>query len=167
MPKALRRRYGYMAFNRETFKDRIEEYLRGAVIEFYKGRIATKNSRSGRSVFWTRNETRWVEHWTTEVRMLIDRFGATIGDHDIRGFKDRRKAIAEVIERLKSKDDGFRRRALSIVQKDFGRDMLLHADDTDSTAFWAEVDASIDACIKDGFMREPTTQTRRGRGRKS
>lgn len=107
MPKALRRRYGYMAFNRETFKDRIEEYLRGAVIEFYKGRIATKNSRSGRSVFWTRNETRWVEHWTTEVRMLIDRFGATIGDHDIRGFKDRRKAIAEVIERLKSKDDGF------------------------------------------------------------
>ncbi|MBI2372374.1 MAG: hypothetical protein HYV07_00105 [Deltaproteobacteria bacterium] len=47
-----------MAWNREAFKNRVEEHLGGALLEFYKAQLAEKNG-----------QTKWVRHWRSEVRV--------------------------------------------------------------------------------------------------
>lgn len=130
----LERRYGHMAYNRETFKDRVEEYIGGAWLEFYKARLATKNGK-----------TKWVDHWMSEVRSLLTRFQFLIIDHEIRGFKNRRKAIAQVILLMQKKDPNYRRGATSIVKKDFAITRLrFDLDATDRDEFWGLVQLAID-----------------------
>ena len=50
-----------MAFDRDTYKNRLGEYIGGAYLEFYKARLASKNGFA-----------QWVEHWMTEVKRLLD-----------------------------------------------------------------------------------------------
>lgn len=75
-----------MAYNRSTFKDKVEEHISGALLEFYKATLAQKAGQS-----------KWVTHWTSEVRTPLDRNLVAVMRHEIKGFKDRRKAVAEVI----------------------------------------------------------------------
>lgn len=135
-----------MAYNRETFKDKVEEHVGGAYLEFYKATLAKKIGQS-----------QWVQHWTTEVRNLLDRNLVTVIKHEVRGFKDRRKALVEVIVGLKAKDESYRRSAEHVVKRDYKLTKLpSKLDDKDTEAFWAHVDAAIEA----GFAGETETTSK-------
>lgn len=75
-----------MAYPRSVFKDKLEEYLGGALGEFYKAECAKANGL-----------TKWVAHWTTEANRLLSFVATQVYLHPIRGFKDRRKALAEAL----------------------------------------------------------------------
>src|SRR5262245_32991609 len=97
-----------MAYDRNAFKNKLEEYIGGAYLEFYKARLASKNAH-----------TKWVQHWLTEVRQLLDRSLVAAMLHEIRGFKDRRKVFEQVRTTMKAKDAGYRAAATNIVLRDF------------------------------------------------
>ena len=69
-----------MAYRRSDFKNKVESPLTGAIVEFYKARLARKNG-----------QTRWVEPWLSEVRRLVGTDLVAELLHPIRGFTDRRK----------------------------------------------------------------------------
>lgn len=124
-----------MAYDRQTFKNKAEEHIGGALLEFYKAALAKKNGQS-----------KWVRHWTTEVRNLIDRSLFATIKHSIRGFKDRKKALYEVISYVRSIDTSYRRSAEHIVLKDFGlKSLKIFLDDSDTEAFWKLVHEAIEA----------------------
>lgn len=123
-----------MAYNRETFKDKVEEHVGGAWIEFYKARLAQKNG-----------QTEWVQHWMTEVNTLLNRNLVAVLKHSVRGFKDLRKAIDEVIAHMKSKDMGYRRSAEMIVKRDYKLTKLKQElTDQDSEDFWQLVESAVE-----------------------
>jgi len=124
-----------MAYNREAFKDKVEEHVGGAWLEFYKATLATRIGQK-----------QWVTHWNTEVRNLLDRNLVSVLRHEIRGFKDRRKALEEVLAALKAKDAGYRRSAEYIIKRDYKLSKLkAEIDDKDSDAFWVRVDTAVEA----------------------
>ena len=126
-----------MAYDRQTFKDRVEEHVIGAYIEFYKARLAQKNGK-----------TKWVQHWMTEVRNLLDRALFATIKHDVRGFKDKRKAIDQVIASVRGKDDSFRRSAEFIIKRDFQVTKLpVHLDQHDYDTFWSRVESTVEAAL--------------------
>lgn len=96
-----------MAYSRQQFKDRVEEKVGGALLEFYKAECATANGF-----------TRWVEHWRNEATRLLGELQIVLL-HEVRGFRDRRKALAEVLRYLESKDASYRRIAEHAVTRDF------------------------------------------------
>lgn len=119
-----------MAYNRQTFKDKAEEHIGGALLEFYKAQLAEKNGH-----------TKWVRHWRSEVRTLLERTLVTALLHEVKGFKDRRKALDEVIAHIKSKDIGYRVAAENQVVRDFKvKRVRFCLDETDTDAFWVLVD---------------------------
>ena len=123
-----------MAYDRETFKNRVQEFIGGAYLEFYKATLAKKNIL----------HPEWIEHWEKEVRGLLDRGLVNVIKHDVRGFKDKRKALTEVIARLKAKDMSYRASAEHVIKKDYELQKLkLHLDDEDTAAFWKRVDDAI------------------------
>lgn len=129
-----------MAYRREDFKNKVEEHLGGALLEFYKARLAQKNG-----------ETKWVTHWNTEVRNLVERSFVAALLHRIRGFSDRRRALNEVIASMKEDDASYRRAGTSIVKQDFGLTKLKKPlDDTDTEAFWTMVEAATATALGDG-----------------
>jgi hypothetical protein len=131
--KALRRRYGHMAYNRETFKDKVEEYISGAWLEFYKARLATKNG-----------QTKWTMHWQSEVRSLLGRLEFVVIGHTVRGFSDRRRAIDQVVDVLGARDAQVRRVAEGIIKKDFNLKRLrVPLTDADRDDFWALVETAV------------------------
>jgi hypothetical protein len=126
-----------MAYRREDFKNKVEEHLGGALLEFYKARLASKNG-----------ETTWVAHWNTEVRNLVERSFVAALLHRIRGFSDRRRALAEVIASMREDDPSYRRAATSIVKRDFGLAKLKKAlDDADTEAYWGMVDRAAESVL--------------------
>jgi PAS domain-containing protein len=126
-----------MAYRREDFKDKVEEHLGGALLEFYKARLARKNG-----------ETKWVVHWNTEVRNLVERSFVAALLHRIRGFSDRRRALNEVIASMREDDASYRRAAANIVKRDFGLTKLkVGLTDADTDGFWALVDAAAESVL--------------------
>lgn len=123
-----------MAYSRNAFKNKLEEHIGGAYLEFYKARLAQKNG-----------QTKWVEHWNTEVRQLLDRNLVAAMLHEIRGFKDRRKAYDEVRVALKVKDAGYRKAAESTVLNDYGlRKVRVPLDARDTADFWLLVERAAE-----------------------
>jgi len=128
-----------MAHNRNNFKNKVGEYIGGALIEFYKAQLATKNG-----------QFKYVSHWMSEVDSLLKRSLFVLMKHPIRGFKNRRKAVEEMINYLKSKDKSYRRGAEHIIKKDFGlTNLKSNIDDTDTHAFWEVVYDVIDNALTD------------------
>lgn len=126
-----------MAYDRQTFKDKVEEHVGGALLEFYKATLARKNG-----------QTRWVQHWMTEVHTLLDHNLVLVIHHDVRGFKDLRKALNEVVARLKVKDGGYRVTAEHQVKRDFALKRLkAELDNADTATFWERVDAAVEAAF--------------------
>jgi len=126
-----------MSYRREDFKNKVEEHLGGALLEHYKARLARKNG-----------QTKWVVHWNTEVRNLVERAFVAALLHRVRGFTDRRRALNEVIASLKEDDASYRRAATSIVKRDFGLTKVkapLADDDTD--AFWTLVETAAESAL--------------------
>jgi len=127
-----------MAYNRNTFKDKVEEHVSGAWIEFYKASLAKKVG-----------QTKWVNHWTTEVNTLLRQNLASVIIHDIRGFRDRKKALDEVFFSMRRKDQSYRHIAENIVKKDYNISKLKeHLTDQDTDAFWQLVEDSVRVALK-------------------
>jgi hypothetical protein len=116
-----------MAYPREMFKDRFEEKVGGALFEHYKAECAAANGL-----------TRWVEHWRREVERLLGECQIVLL-HGIRGFTDRRKAIAEVLRYVQKKDPAYRRAAAATVAKDFKVKKLKHGVPEAATAAFYEM----------------------------
>lgn len=126
-----------MAYDRQTFKDKVEEHIGGALLEYYKATLATKNG-----------QTRWVQHWLTEVHTLLDHNLVLVLHHDLRGFKDIRKALTEVTTRLKAKDRGYQVTAEHQILRDFGlKHLKTSLEDTDQEVFWQRVDAAVETAF--------------------
>lgn len=127
-----------MAYGRKEFKNKAEEHLTGALLEFYKARLARKAG-----------ETKWVEHWETEVTRLIERALTAVLLHPIRGFRERRKALAESIDSLRMSDVSFRRAAMNIVKRDFKLTKVKAVlEDRDREEFWARVARVVDDVLE-------------------
>jgi len=125
-----------MAYNRETFKDKVEEHVSGALLEFYKATLATKMG--------IKND-HWIDHWFKEVAGLLDRNLVAVLRHGVRGFKDREKALNEVIAELKSKEMGYRKSAVLVIKKDYKlKDLGVEIEDKDAAAFWKRVEAAVE-----------------------
>jgi|SRR5580700_8565806 hypothetical protein len=121
-----------MAYAREDFKNKVEEHLSGALLEFYKARLAQKNG-----------QIRWVDHWMGEVARLLELSLVAALLHPVRGFRDRRKALDEAIVELKAIDAGYRRTAENVIKRDYKIAKLRrHLDDEDTTAFWETVETA-------------------------
>lgn len=126
-----------MAYNRETFKNRLGEYLSGALGEFYKSRLAEKNGH-----------TKWVQHWRTESDRLIISFGYALA-YEIRGFKDRRKALNEVVTYLQSRDSSYRRMATGQILRDYKITRIAAPiDDEDTETFWVQALSHADFILE-------------------
>lgn len=127
-----------MAYPRREFKNKILSHLTGAIIEFYKATLAKKNG-----------QTRWVRHWMSEVKTLVETKLVAEILHPIRGFRDRRKAFVEAVAEIKASDSSFRRYAETTVKKDYKLTRLKVAlDDGDTAAFWARVDEVAERALE-------------------
>jgi predicted metal-dependent RNase len=123
-----------MAYDRDTFKDKVEEKVGGALLEHYKACLSRVN-----------RQTRWVEHWQREVDRLLDTELVVVLLHTIKEFKDRRKAAREVLRHLEAADVQYRRAAERVVKKDYSLKKLGGAIPDDMTAeFYTRVNGVID-----------------------
>lgn len=93
-----------MAYPRSGFKNKLEEYIGGALGEFYKAECAKANGLK-----------LWVDHWTQEARRLLMYMATQVYLHPIRGFTDRRKVLAEALAEMRRQDDGYRNYAMNQV----------------------------------------------------
>lgn len=124
-----------MAYRREEFKNKVEEHVSGALLEFYKAALAKKNI----------GLDPWIDHWLKEVHQLLDRNLVTALKHEIKGFKDRKKALDEVVGRLQAKDLSYRKSADLIIKKDFKLvDLSKKLDNKDTEEFWKRVEYAIE-----------------------
>lgn len=122
-----------MAYTRGVFKDKLEECLGGALGEFYKAECAKANGL-----------TKWVAHWTTESNRLLSYLATQVYFHPIRGFKDRRKALAEAVAEMRQVDASYRKYAMNMVVKDYAVKKLKYPVPDDSAErFYAMVEESI------------------------
>ena len=124
-----------MAYTRGVFKNKLEECLGGALGEFYKAECAKANGL-----------TKWVDHWLNEADTLLLFAATQVYLHSIRGFKDRRKALAEALAELQRVDMGYRNYAMNTVLRDFQAKKLRQPIPADATArFYALVEERIKA----------------------
>ncbi|HET6882398.1 MAG TPA: hypothetical protein VFI31_19690 [Pirellulales bacterium] len=122
-----------MAYTRSIFKNKLEEQLGGALGEFYKAECAKANGL-----------TKWVDHWANEANRLLSYLATQVYFHPIRGFKDRRKALAEAIAELRDVDSSYRTYAMNMVVKDYAIKKLKHAVPAEaSDRFYALVEEHI------------------------
>jgi hypothetical protein len=97
-----------MAYPRAVFKNKLEEIIGGSLGEFYKAECAKATGL-----------TKWVNHWMTEVDRLLSYMATQVYLHPIRGFKDRRRALAEALAELQQMDSGYRNYAMNTVVRDY------------------------------------------------
>jgi hypothetical protein len=130
--RTLRKRYGY-AYDRNTFKDKVEEHLTGALGEFYKATLARRN-----------HQTDWVQHWESEVWQLLNRSLYAAVVHDVRGCRNKRLAVDQVVASMQKRDARFQRHATAIVERDYKLRVRKFLDDTDTHTFWTLAGEAID-----------------------
>jgi len=69
--------------------------------------------------------------------------------HDIKGFKNRRKAINDAILKMKSLDKTWQTRAENHVKKCYKLNKLsVHIDEDDTKQFWDKVESIIDDALE-------------------
>lgn len=105
-----------MAYSRTEFKNKIEEKIGGAFYEYLKAAYTKTNG-----------ETRWVDHWNSEVDRLLDTELVVVLLHTAT-FKNRLKATTEVIIELKKVTNNYKASAkkqleLSYFKKPFKKDL--------------------------------------------
>ena len=122
-----------MAYPRAVFKNKLQEFVGGALGEFYKAECAKANGL-----------TKWVDHWTTEADRLLSFMATQVYLHPVRGFRDRRKALAEALAELTAQDDGYRNYAMNTVVKDYKLRKLKSPIPADATRrFYASVEDHV------------------------
>jgi hypothetical protein len=127
-----------MAYKRDDFKNKVQSHLTGAIVEFYKATLAKKNG-----------QTKWVQHWMTEVKNLVERNLVAEILHPIRGFKDRNKAFIEAVEEIKAGDGSYRKYAETTIKKDYKLTKLkVLLDDRDTATFWNKVESVAKSALE-------------------
>lgn len=130
-----------MAYDRETFKNKIEEHLRGALGEFYKAQLAEKNGY-----------VQWVVHWRTEVTRLLEYGLFSALRHTLKSSirpSGRRKAFLEVQANVQADDAAYRRWATNVVLRDFrAKTLTAFLDDADTARFWQQVKQVSDEALQ-------------------
>ncbi len=115
------------AYDRETYADKLEELLHGALLEHYKSKLAGRNGAS-----------EWESHWRSEANGLIQRSLYSALIHDVRGFDDQRDVFMSVVQRVRCKEDAHRLVAERQVLRTLGlsrlEDVVVDAGD-----FWSRV----------------------------
>jgi hypothetical protein len=101
-----RRTLQAMAFDRKTFKDKLQDILGGAITHFYMVQLATLNKQS-----------KWVKHWQSEVDRLINMDAVRVLVSRTKGNWDKRKALAESMADVAAADEAYRRTAANYVNK--------------------------------------------------
>lgn len=126
-----------IAYKRQDFVNKVQEYVGGAYVDFYMQRLATKNG-----------QTEWVQHWQTEVRNLLERNLVAALIHPIKGFSDRRKAFDAAMAELRARDASYRLVATNTIKPDYGLPKLkVHLDDQDEADFWAAVAHAVEPAL--------------------
>lgn len=124
-----------MAYDRNTFKDKVIEHVVGALREFYKAQLAEKNGK-----------TKWVQHWRTESRQLLENNLDFVLEHPTRGNWNKKRAVEEALSYVRSIDNRYRTKATNQVLKDFELMKLKRPlDDSDTEAFYELVGRVVDA----------------------
>jgi hypothetical protein len=132
MATRVAKRIMAMAYKREDFKNKVESHLTGAIVHFYQVALAKKNG-----------QTRWVQHWTTEFKQLVNNSLVAEIFHSIKGFKDRRKAFYEAVAEIKAGDTRYRGYAETVIKRDYNLTKLkVPLDDKDTAAFWNKVESA-------------------------
>lgn len=122
-----------MAYKRQDFVNKVQEHVGGALLEFYKAQCAAKNG-----------QTRWVQHWRSAVKTLLDRNLVATLLHPIRGFTNRRLAFDRAVAELELADEGYRTTAQNTVLRDYGlKKLKVKLDDSDTKAFWQRVESAV------------------------
>jgi hypothetical protein len=126
-----------MAHTREVFKEHLQEKIDGALHEYLKAKLAEKNGY-----------TKWVQHWYGESDQLLKQMGSLMSSEiKIRGFKDKNKALSEVISYIKAHHSDLITNAYTQIKRDFtdksGKFPTLKNDLTpqDESGFWSKVEA--------------------------
>ncbi len=79
-------------------------------------------------------------HWTREAYDLVDRAVEVYVDHETKGFRDKARALGEVMDRLEKRDRSYRTRATNAVRRDYGGKRLRYSlNDEDTRAYWLMV----------------------------
>lgn len=124
-----------MAYRREDFKNKVGEKVGGALFEYYKATLA---SSSG--------QTRWVQHWRSEVERLIETELVIVLLHPIKGFKDRKKAAREQIEEIRAIDAQYRQAAERTLQRNYGlKKLRARITEKESEQFYHRVEQLLEA----------------------
>lgn len=121
------------SYSRSNYKDQLEHILRGAIREFYKAEFALANG-----------ERTYVVHWLRESGDLLAQFSALL-KHPVKGCRNRRKAIEEVLKSVRADDRHFRRVAKNIICRDFKGDFKIPIPTEATSRFYKLVDAEIEA----------------------
>ncbi|MCS6976562.1 MAG: hypothetical protein NZM31_06070 [Gemmatales bacterium] len=96
-----------MAPDRKTFKNRLQDILGAALTHFYMVQLAQRN-----------RQTKWVQHWNTEIDRLIHMDLVRILVSAINGGRwDKRKALAESLQDVQAADQGYRKVAANYIAK--------------------------------------------------
>ena len=95
-----------MAFDRKTFKDKLQDILGGALTHFFMVEFAVVNK-----------QTKWVKHWQTEVERLVNMDTVRVLVSEIKGSWDKSKALAESLADIEAAEAGYRRVAANYVAK--------------------------------------------------
>jgi hypothetical protein len=95
-----------MAFNRQTFTDKLQFILSGALTHYYMVELARLNG-----------QTKWVQHWKNEVERLINFDTVQVLVANIKGKWDKKKALEESLSDVRTADSGYRRIAANYVAK--------------------------------------------------
>lgn len=124
-----------MAYDRDHFIEKLDEYLTGAIREFYKARLAEK-------YFGCRNQD--VNHWYLEVHRLLTSFEEAYV-HKVKGFSNKEKAFQAAKADVQAIDAERRRRATAIIINDYELTTLENGiTDNDTNDFWDLVDSILD-----------------------
>lgn len=126
-----------MAYDRQTFKNRVMEKIDGAIVEFYKHHLAELNG-----------QTKWVNHWRGEVDRLLHMELPIVLLRPIKGKWDRRRAVREVIAELRAVDAGYRRLAENVIKRYYGLKKISRPLPEELTAaFYAPVDQAVEEAL--------------------
>ena len=96
-----------MAYSRSDFKNKVEEKIGGALYEYLKAEYAKANK-----------ETKWIDHWTTEVDRLIDTELVVVFLHSA-SFKNKKKAANEVVTLLKKNVKNYKNSAKKLLETSY------------------------------------------------
>lgn len=119
-----------MAFTRSAYKDQLEHKLTGALIHFYQIEYARTNDKQ-----------KWINHWSTELKRLLDEFQALLL-HSIKGNWNRAVAAREVMMAMR-KNNSYRIAAYNTVCRDFKQKFSKSLPDQSASKFWTKVNNII------------------------